>query len=436
MVAERSFARLVALVARRDYLRTVRRRGFLLGTLLLPAAIGLLIAISALASGVSLDPGAGPPTLVVVNESELELAGSVGGAVIRRVRLEDALAGLDDGRWREAYVVPEGYPERAQVRRIVTPTPGFDAATLTRRAQQQAALAELLRRSVALAEGVPRRTLERLVDPLDIAEVDPAGRPAERGPGPAAILFPTLFTVLFVMSIFITSNYLLQSVTEEKESRVVEIVLSSVPALPLMAGKICGLGAAGLSQVLIWLLTALAALTLLPALGIGGPGATPPAGGAGVMGAALGAGGIEPPGPLVLGAALLYFVLGYLAYGALFAAIGAIAPGTREAQQYSGFFGFVAVVPYILSGIFLTDPASPVVSLLVLFPLTAPAAALMVLMLAPEPPWLLVLGSLGLLAAFAVLATIGSARVFRATLLLYGTRPSLARVAGALLGRA
>ncbi len=59
------------------------------------------------------------------------------------------------------------------------------------------------------------------------------------------------------MSIFITSGYLLQSVTEEKENRVVEIVLSSVPSLPLMAGKLLGLGAAGLTQVVIWIGTAL-----------------------------------------------------------------------------------------------------------------------------------------------------------------------------------
>ena len=65
-----------------------------------------------------------------------------------------------------------------------------------------------------------------------------------------------------MLSIFITSGYLLQSVTEEKENRVVEIMLSSIPALPLMAGKVLGLGAAGLTQVAIWVVTALIALPL------------------------------------------------------------------------------------------------------------------------------------------------------------------------------
>jgi ABC-2 type transport system permease protein len=104
-------------------------------------------------------------------------------------------------------------------------------------------------------------------------------------------------------------------VTEEKENRVVEILLSSVPPQPLMFGKIVGLGAAGLTQVAIWIATALAVLPLLservPALS----GLT--------------------VSPMLLVLAFAFFVLGYLAYGAIFAAIGAIAPGTREAQQYS-----------------------------------------------------------------------------------------------------
>ena len=228
-------------------------------------------------------------------------------------------------------------------------------------------------------------------------------------------LLPYAFTFLFVISIFITSGYLLQSVTEEKESRVVEILLSSVPPGPLMAGKIVGLGAAGLTQVAIWVATALVALPLVvervPQL------------------AALSV------SPVVLSLALVFFVVGYLCYGAIFAAVGAIAPGTREAQQYSGFLGFFAVIPLIFAGAFLADPGSPLVVALALIPPTAPAAMLQVLAISPEPPWPLVIGSLASLSLFAVLAAIGASRIFRATLLLYGVRPSLRRIFNALAAR-
>ena len=59
--------------------------------------------------------------------------------------------------------------------------------------------------------------------------------------------------------------------------------------------------------------------------------------------------------------AVIFFALGYMSYGAIFAAVGALAPGAREAQQYAGFFGFIAVIPIVLLPVFLTDPSAPIV---------------------------------------------------------------------------
>jgi ABC-2 type transport system permease protein len=128
--------------------------------------------------------------------------------------------------------------------------------------------------------------------------------------------------------------------------------------------------------------------------------------------------------PALLLLALTYFILGYLAYGAIFAAIGAIAPGNREAQQYSGFLGFAAALPFIFFSVFLSDPQSPMVVALAMFPLTTPTAMLIVLGLSESIPWPLVAASLTSLTLFALLATFSSARIFRATVLLYGVRPS------------
>jgi ABC-2 type transport system permease protein len=138
---------------------------------------------------------------------------------------------------------------------------------------------------------------------------------------------------------------------------------------------------------------------------------------------------------LILALGVLYFLLGYLAYGAIFTAVGAVAPGSREAQQYSGFFGFIAVIPLIFTSLFLTDLGSPIVVALALFPMTAPAAMLLVISLAPELPVPLVVASLTSLVVFTVLATLASARVFRATLLLYGVRPSVRNIIAAVFAR-
>ena len=173
-----------------------------------------------------------------------------------------------------------------------------------------------------------------------------------------------------------------------------------------------GLGGAGLTQVGIWVGSALIAVPLLssqiPDLGP-----------------------IELD-PTMLLLALTYFVLGYLAYGAIFAAIGAMAPGNREAQQYSGFLGFAAAMPFIVFSVFLTDLQSPIVYALTLFPLTAPTSMLIVLGLSDKIPWTLVGAWLTSLTLFAFLATWASARIFRATVLLYGVRPSLQQLIGAV----
>jgi ABC-2 type transport system permease protein len=409
----RSFLRLMILVARRDYLRTVRRRGFVFGTALLPLAIAGFVGLTAFfGSGFEAEPGE-PPPLAMVNESALELAlpAGVRVAVLERDQAQQA---IDNGNLREYYVLPAGYPTEPTILRVVAPARGPGLEDLQRRSQQESVLAAVLRASVLEEQQLPPEVLARLLDPYRLQDSTPGGEEPAAG-FEAGFLLPYAFTFLFVMSIFITSGYLLQSVTEEKENRVVEILLSSVPSLPLMAGKIVGLGTAGLTQVAVWVATALIALPLVterfPALA-----------------------GIEVS-PVTLALALIFFALGYLAYGAIFAAIGALAPGTREAQQYSGFFGFFAVIPLIFAGAFLADPGSAIVVALALIPLTAPAAMLQILALMPEPPWPLVTASLISLGTFAVLAALAAARIFRATLLLYGARPSVRRILTAITAR-
>jgi ABC-2 type transport system permease protein len=139
--------------------------------------------------------------------------------------------------------------------------------------------------------------------------------------------------------------------------------------------------------------------------------------------------------PLTLLLAVIFFALGYMSYGAIYAAVGALAPGAREAQQYASVFGVIAVIPIVLLPAFLSDPSAPMVVLLCVLPLTAPAAMLAVLAASPSVPWGLVLVSLAAQVVFVAVATVGTSRIFRATLLLYGVRPSLRRIAGAMFAR-
>ena len=402
-----STLQLAWLVAKRDYLRTVRRRGYLFGTLLLPLGIAALMAISTFfsISGIPIGDSVGGGTIVVVNESAIAISDVPGlDTTIRVVPEAEAVEQLENGVIADFYVVPDTFPGRLDVKRVeANGTPsitGLDAQD-----SRGDKLRYVLRYWQMRDAGVIAHDAARILQGISITPVTLAGDEVSGLDIAASIAVPMVFVGLFMISIFITSGYLLQSVTEEKENRVVEIVLSSIPPLPLMSGKILGLGGAGLTQVGIWVLTALVAIPLLSSQ-VGDLS------------------GVQID-PAILVLALVYFVLGYLAYGAIFAAIGAIAPGNREAQQYSGFLGFFAAIPFILFAVFLNDLSSTVVIALSLFPLTAPTSMLLVLGLAKEIPWPLVGASLVSLTLFALLAAWASARIFRATVLLYGVRPSL-----------
>lgn len=409
------FVRLVLLVARRDYLRTVRRRGFLFATLLLPVSMALLFVVS---SAVSMDAagGAAPGQIMLVNESSVAVqADAALTPDVTVVPRADAEARIAGGSATAYFLVPASWPAQPEVTFIesAAANSGQSIASLTRQAAEQSEVELLLRLSLLRDAGLPDATLGQVLTPISFNSITTTGEPVSEAAVAANYIVPYVFTLIFVLSIFITSGYLLQSVTEEKENRVVEIILSSIPALPLMAGKIIGLGAAGLTQVAIWLGTAVLALPLINQQ--------------------LQLHVSLEPATIVL--AVVVFCLGYLAYGAIFAALGALAAGAREAQQYSSFFGFFAVVPLILTPVFLSDPNSIIVWALALIPLTAPAAVLEVLS-TTSPPWAMVAVSLAVQVLFVGAATLAAGRIFRATVLLYGTRPNLRRIVAAVTARA
>ncbi len=317
--------RLTALVARREYLRTVRRRGYIFGTILLPIGIAFLMAVSMFFStdGFSSD-GEASGTIVIVNASDVPINDfETGTAELRILGEAEATSQLEAGDISEYYLVPADFRSSGEVKRIETDA-GLDIARLEDQQSNEGLLRYVILDALLREAGISPDDASRILQGFTVTAVTLEGDAVSATDIAAGVAVPIVFVAIFMISIFMTSGYLLQSVTEEKENRVVEIVLSSIPATPLMGGKIIGLGGAGLTQVAIWVVSALVAIPLLS-------NQVPD----------LGSISLDPT---VLLLALAYFVLGYLAYGAIFAAIGAMAPGNREAQQYSGFLGFAAAI--------------------------------------------------------------------------------------------
>jgi ABC-2 type transport system permease protein len=232
-----------------------------------------------------------------------------------------------------------------------------------------------------------------------------------QGEGPLGFVFtfvvPYFLSIFLVMTIFISSGYLLQSVAEEKESRVIEIVVSSVRPVELMTGKVAGLGALGLTQILIWMISAAGF-----------------SGGAVALMAIVGAASI-PARVLILG--VVYYLLGYTLYAILMAGVGALGATTQESQQLAGIFSFFAAVPYMVSGFLFTNPNMPIARVLSWFPLTASTMMMLRLPLA-EVPWVDVVSSIVLLLLSIPAALWVGSKLFRVGLLIYDKRPTLKEI--------
>ncbi len=266
-----------------------------------------------------------------------------------------------------------------------------------------------------LARLVPENVaMDRIRDPMNVTVVDAAtGNELE---GEAAFMgrfmAPFILAFVFLMAVNTTSQFLMSSVVEEKENRMMEILLTSCTPLQMLWGKVLGLGLLGLTQVVLWI----------------GAGALIISGQSEGVSAFL-SGVRLTPDIVILG--LLYLVLGYFFFSGVMAGVGASVTAEREGQQFAGFFSVLTVLPMALLITFMEDPNGALPVFFSIFPLTSPVGMLMRMPMTTVPTWQIVL-SVGLLAV-TVFATIWlAARVFRLGLLMYGKRLTVREIIAAL----
>lgn len=221
---------------------------------------------------------------------------------------------------------------------------------------------------------------------------------------------PLAFVYLLWLAVFTSAQMLLTSTIEEKSSRIVEVLLSSVSPLQLMTGKIAGMAAAGLTVVGSWTACALIALILVPA--------------------AMGAGGANLLGivsePLYLLSFLFYFLMGYLLYAALLVGVGSVCNNLKEAQGLMWPVLIVMLIPMFAMLPIGQDPNGLLARVLSFVPPFTPFV-MMNRAAGPPAPWeylatgMLLMGSIGA-------AVWGAAKVFRIGILMTGKPPRLREV--------
>jgi len=224
--------------------------------------------------------------------------------------------------------------------------------------------------------------------------------------------------ILIYMSLFIYGAQVMRGVIEEKTSRIVEVIVSSVKPFQLMLGKIIGVGLVGLTQFVLWILLS----TIVTQL-VGGGGHS------------------GQPSPMTtftnnlgenivyeLSCFIFYWLTGYLLYSALFAAVGSAVDSETETQQFMFPITLPLLFAYILSVSYLFQaPDSPLAIWLSIIPLTAPVV-MMVRIPFGVPGWQLGL-SMSLMVAGFIFTTYIAARIYRVGILMYGKKPSYKELA-------
>lgn len=256
--------------------------------------------------------------------------------------------------------------------------------------------------------------LARLQNPLNLEVISLGNQPVRDAGNWLTFFLPYSIAMFFYIMIFSSASLMLNSITEEKHSRVLEILLTSVTPLELLSGKIVALGLAGLLQTLVW-----------------------SASGVALLGDAGNSFGLpvefQLPGAVIVWGAI-YFLLGYAMYGTLMAGLGALVPNLKEASQATMLLIVPMLVPLVFINSLISDSNGPLAVILSLVPFTAPVA--MMTRLAAGHVSAVELGaSVALLLLVIYLCIRVVARMFRAQVLLSGQPFHFKTLFAALFGK-
>jgi ABC-2 type transport system permease protein len=258
-----------------------------------------------------------------------------------------------------------------------------------------------------LAGKVPATTITIIEAPLNMVTttLTATGAMASEQAGLTNLIVPGVFSLLLALSLAFSSSYVLQGLGEEKENRLMEILLSSVSTRQLIIGKVLGIGTAGLAQVVVWVIS-IPVLLKVASSSIGGFITT-----------------IQIPANfLILG--VTYFILGYLLFAVLSASVAAISSTVREGQGLASLFTIFSIAPLWFYSVLLLFPNSPVWVVFSIFPFSAPVLVMLRLGMTGVPAWQLVI-SIAVLMSCIGGGLLLAAKLLRTYVLMYGKRPKL-----------
>ena len=404
-------------IARRELLERVRTKWFVIMTLIGPIGMIAMIVVPALIAS-----GGTVGTKVDILDRSGALAGPLAAA-------------LESERWR-VNVVPVADPaglastpeatEEAKIRDnqingyISIPADGVAGGAIVYRgdnASSQAVLGTLQRRVTevvfrqrALAAGLSSEASAQLAARVPFyAEHTTGDGTSSSGMGAFFIAYILAFILYMVITLYGVA--VMRSVVQEKSSRVMELMVAAVKPRSLMAGKILGVGAAGLIQVAVWLAMGAAMLAYRDEL-------------LGVFGVTGGGKALPSLSVIELAVVLIYFVMGFFFYSSMYAAVGAMVSSEQETQQVQMPVTMLLIIGVLCLQVVSNDPRGSSAATMTMIPFWSPMLMPMRFTLGGAG-----LGDVALSLAILTISTLlvvrAAAKIYRVGVLLYGKRPGL-----------
>jgi ABC-2 type transport system permease protein len=409
-------------IAKREYFERVRTKWFFIATFFGPVLFGALMILPPLMAGRS-KASESMGNIYILDATGTDLGNRIAGA----------LGGVGDASTTRVMTVPAA--EMAPAESLATDSVraraarGYlviDSSTIAgtgaryagTNASTIADMNELAR--VAREQLLVMRFENAGMDPLEASsiartrlrlETERLTSTGRGGSGRVNIMFAFVVAFLLYMTIFLYGQNVLRGVMEEKQTRVAEVVFASVRPMTLLGGKVLGVGAVGLSQLVLWVVSGVALYKIRePVLARFGVEST----------------SFPMPdisfGMLLL--LLLFFVLGYVFYAALFAAVGAMVNSEQEAQQAQLPVILMLVSSVMMIQAIVTRPDGTLSRVMSLLPFSSSIVMPLRMSVVAVSAFDIAL-SIGLLAAACWAVVWLAGRIYRVGMLMYGKRPTM-----------
>lgn len=260
-------------------------------------------------------------------------------------------------------------------------------------------LSDIIIESLLQDKGVSKETINKVKNPITMERIT-VTKKGEEVETPFSFVGNYLLPLFLFMSIMNAGGYLLNGIIEEKENKVVEVLLSTISPTELLSGKIVGLGGLGILQVGIWItgVVIITSFLKIPLVSL-------------------------EKGILIM----ILFILGYLFYSSIFAMIGSISTSTRDSQQISALVSFIVFIPLLLFFGIVQNPNMTFIRILGMIPPFIPTIMIMRILLS-EVSLIDIIISMIILSLSVIVSAKVASKIFKIGILMHGQKPSFNEV--------